>query len=157
MMTWKLSYGKKGKIHTSELIIKKLHTSVKNEIFCSQKQPLCSWGSPSYEFTLISHIPTRTTATITHSDPLPPLFRFREEKPYGTLGLQGMVRKERAQQGNSAHKERKNYTFQLQNLTRHQSSIAKSIHFWVWQYLKNGKYLFFFPLPESGIYEKFVF
>lgn len=54
-------------MHTSETVIKKLNTLVKNEYFI-YKSNLDAPCSSSYEFLLITHFSTCTTASITHSD-----------------------------------------------------------------------------------------
>lgn len=65
--------GKKGKMYTSDRVITKLNTLVKNEYFIYISNLDAAWSS-SYEFLLITHFSTCTTASITHGDlhtPLP--------------------------------------------------------------------------------------
>lgn len=59
-------------MHTSDRVIKKLNTLVKNKYFIYISNLDAAWSS-SYEFLLITHFSRCTRASITHSDLLSPL------------------------------------------------------------------------------------
>lgn len=140
-------------MHTSEIVIEKQNTLVKNEYFIYKSNLDAAWSS-SYEFLLITHFSACTPASITHSDLLSPL-------PSSDSGRQchRPCREwwEKREPSRAAQLKNKGKTMQVSYKIWQDNQVV-FLNQCISRFGNNPEYFCFgfFP-PGSGIYEKIVF